>query len=415
MRKILIVGSGQSGLQLALSLLGHGYDVTVASARTPEEVYRGRVMSTQCMFDTALQHERDQGINIWEEDAPRIEGLGVSVAGEGGERLIDWVGMLDGYAQSVDQRVKMAGWMEEFENRGGNLVIHGVTLSDLDRFVNLYDLVVVAAGRGELVELFGRDASRSPYTEPQRALAVSYVHGMGPRPEHPDFYAVRCNLVPGAGELFVMPALTTTGACNILFFEGIPGGPLDRFADIRDPQEHLDQMLDLMRTFVPWEYERARDAELTDAHGTLQGRFTPTVRNPVGRLPSGGAVLGMADVVVSNDPIVGQGSNNASKCAALYLEAIREQEDRPFDEEFMRRTFDRFWDTVQYSTNWSNAMLQPPPPHVLQLLGAGGQYQQLADRFANGFNNPADLFEWFMDPDKAEAYLAELQGAATVG
>src|SRR5437763_1418645 len=217
MRKILIVGSGQSGLQLALSLLGHGYDVTVASARTPEEVYRGRVMSTQCMFDTALQHERDQGINIWEEDAPRIEGLGVSVAGEQGERLIDWVGMLDGYAQSVDQRVKMAGWMEEFENRGGNLVIHGVTLSDLDKFVNLYDLVVVAAGRGELVELFGRDASRSPYTEPQRALAVSYVHGMGPRPEHPDFYAVRCNLVPGAGELFVMPALTTTGACNILF------------------------------------------------------------------------------------------------------------------------------------------------------------------------------------------------------
>ena len=46
MRKILIVGSGQSGLQLALSLQSHGYDVTVMSARTADEIRSGRVMST---------------------------------------------------------------------------------------------------------------------------------------------------------------------------------------------------------------------------------------------------------------------------------------------------------------------------------------------------------------------------------
>src|SRR6266536_1851162 len=57
-RKILIVGAGQSGLQLSLGLLQHGYDVTVMSARTGEEIRNGRVMSTQGMFDTALQHER---------------------------------------------------------------------------------------------------------------------------------------------------------------------------------------------------------------------------------------------------------------------------------------------------------------------------------------------------------------------
>lgn len=412
MRKVLIVGAGQSGLQLALSLREHDYDVTVISARTPNEIREGRVMSTQCMFHTALQHERDHGINFWEEDAPRIGGLNVSIAGEDGRPMVEWLGRLDNHAQSVDQRVKMAGWMEAFERKGGNLVIHGVTVSDLDRFVSLYDLVVVAAGRGELVELFGRDESRSPYTEPQRSLAVSYVRGME-RPEHLDREAVRITLIPGVGELFIMPALTTTGACDILFFEGIPGGPLDRFADIRDPREHLDTTLDLMRQFVPWEYQRCGAVELTDAHGTLQGRFPPTVRYPIGRLPSGGAVLGMADVVVANDPIVGQGSNNASKCAAIYLSSILEQGDRPFDEEFMQRTFDAFWDDVQYSTTWSNAMLQPPPPHALQLLGAGGEHQELADRFANGFNNPKDLFEWFMDPEKGEAYLAELQSRAT--
>jgi hypothetical protein len=412
MRKILVVGSGQSGLQLALGLLSHGYDVTVLSARTPEEVYSGRVMSTQCMFDTALQHERDLGVNFWDNDAPRVEGLNVAVAGEG-KPMIEWLGRLNGYAQSVDQRVKMAGWLEAFENRGGNLVIHGVTVSDLDRFINLYDLVVVAAGRGELVELFGRDESRSPYTEPQRSLAVSYVQGMGPRPEHLRGDAVRITLIPGVGEMFIIPALTTSGACDILFFEGIPGGPLDSFAEIRDPAEHLGRTLELIREFVPWEYDRYRDAHLTDGHATLQGRFTPTVRHPVGQLPSGGTVLGMADVVVSNDPIVGQGSNNASKCAAIYLDRIVKHGDQPFDAEFMQRTFDAFWEDVQYSTNWSNAMLQPPPPHVLELLGAGMKHQALANRFANGFNNPKDLFDWFMDPEKAKAYLAELESNAS--
>lgn len=94
---------------------------------------------------------------------------------------------------------------------------------------------MVSAGKGELVSMFGRDAARSPFDAPQRALAVAYVHGMGPRPEHPEFDAVRCNLVPGVGELFVMPTLTTSGRADILFWEGIPGGPLDAFQGIKDP------------------------------------------------------------------------------------------------------------------------------------------------------------------------------------
>lgn len=245
MRKILVVGAGQSGIQLALGLQSQGYEVTLMSNRTADEIRTGRVMSTQCMFDTALQHERDLQLNFWESQAPKIEGLGVSVAVPGSfdpgpsQRAIDWVGKLDGYAQSVDQRVKMAGWMETFAQRGGQLVIHGAAVSDLDYFARTYDLVLVSAGKGELVSMFGRDASRSPYTEPQRALAVAYVHGLGPRPEHPDYDAVRCNLVPGVGELFVMPTLTTSGRADILFWEGIPGGPLDAFQGVKDPAEHL--------------------------------------------------------------------------------------------------------------------------------------------------------------------------------
>jgi hypothetical protein len=76
----------------------------------------------------------------------------------------------------------------------------------------------------------------------------------------------------------------------------------------------------------------------------------------------------------------------------------------------MERAFDTYWKYASFVTTWTSAMLGAPPPHVLQLLGAATEHVSIADRFANGFNNPADFFEWFMDPAKAEAYLAEVAG-----
>ena len=67
-----------------------------------------------------------------------------------------------------------------------------------------------------------------------RALALTYVKGMEPRAE---YSAVCFNLVPGVGEYFVFPALTTTGDCQIMVFEGIPGGPMDCWGDVTTPEE----------------------------------------------------------------------------------------------------------------------------------------------------------------------------------
>jgi hypothetical protein len=129
----------------------------------------------------------------------------------------------------------------------------------------------------------------------------------------------------------------------------------------------------------------------------------------VAALPSGGLVLGMADVVVANDPITGQGSNTAAKCAAAYLDAIRKRRDAPFDRDWMEQTFEQFWaQTAEPVTAWTNAMLQPLPEHVQQILGAASMNPAVARRFANGFSDPTDYQDWFMTPDRAAAYLGSL-------
>jgi flavin-dependent dehydrogenase len=116
----------------------------------------------------------------------------------------------------------------------------------------------------------------------------------------------------------------------------------------------------------------------------------------------------MADVVGANDPITGQGSNNASRCATAYLRAILDRGDQPFDEDWMRATFESYWTEAQHATAWTNAMLMPPPPHVMNILGTAGAVPEVASRFVNGFADPSDFADWFLDPEKAEKYLASV-------
>jgi hypothetical protein len=406
-RSITIVGGGQAGLQLGCGLLGAGFDVHIAQNRSGEDIRKGKVMSSQCMFDIALQNERDLGLNLWDEVCPTVDSVGFTVpAPDGsGARAIDWNGKLDKPAQSVDQRVKFPAWMAEFERRGGRLTIKDVTVADLEVYAKHSDLVVVAAGKGDIARLFERDAEKSPFDKPQRALALTYVNGMTPRPE---YSAVNFNLIPTVGEYFVFPALTVSGPCEIMVLEGIPGGPMDCWKDIKTPAEHLKQSKAILETFLPWEAERCRSIELTDDNGILAGSFAPTVRKPIGRLPSGALVLGLADTVCLNDPITGQGSNNASKAAKVYMDAIITRGDKPFDAAFMQATFDAYWAYAQFVTGWTNALLQPPPPHVLNLMGAAQAFPALARRIANGFDQPTDLFPWFAVPEEAERYLKQL-------
>jgi flavin reductase (DIM6/NTAB) family NADH-FMN oxidoreductase RutF len=402
MKNIAIVGAGQSGLQLGLGLLHAGYGVTLVSDRTAEEIRNGQVMSSQCMFDWALQTERDLHINMWEKACPAVEGIGFSVAGPHGEKVVDWAARLDHYAQAVDQRVKMPEWMARFEKSGGRLLIHEAKISDVDEYSRDHDLTIIAAGKGSLGQLFERDAERSPYKKPQRALALTYVKNMLPRESYP---AVAFNLIPGVGEYFVFPALTKSGPCEIMVFEGIPSGPMDCWSDVETPAQHLAKSRWILEKFLPWESARCADIELTDEQGILAGALTPGVRKPVASLPSGRKVLGMADAVVLNDPLTGQGSNNAAKAADTYLKSILELGNETADAHWMQQTFDRYWSGyARWVTEWTNLLLNPPA-HVLKILESGSQSKGVAEAIVNGFDDPRSLFPWFTDPVQAQAFL----------
>jgi len=404
-RRIAVIGAGQSGLALALGLLRAGYQVTLVSNRTAAQLRDGPVLSSQCMFQSALASEAALGLDGLRDRCPPVEGMAFTAAGPDGAREIEWEARLDGPAQSVDQRLKLSTWLEQLQRRGGRLVIQQASIRALEAHARAHELVVVATGRGALGRLFAVDRRRSPYRTSQRALALTYVRGMRPRP---GFAAVSFNTVAGVGEYFVFPALTTSGECEIMVFEGIPGGPMDCWDQIRTPAEHLARSLEILQRFFPWERERCAQVQLTDALGVLRGRLVPTVRDPVARLPSGLPVLAMADAAVLNDPLTGQGANNAAKCAEIYLERIIARGSEPFDERWMRQTFEHYWaGYARWVVAWTNTMLAAPAAHVRRLLEAAQGLPSLAAAIANGFDDPRTLDPWWFDAQAAERLIAE--------
>ena len=77
-------------------------------------------------------------------------------------------------------------------------------------------------------------------------------------------------------------------------------------------------------------------------------------------LPSGKLVFGLGDAVVVNDPVTGQGSNNATKAAKVYLDAILAHGDAPYTRAWMEQTFERYWDYAKWVVQWTNPLLLPP-------------------------------------------------------
>jgi hypothetical protein len=385
---ITVVGGGQAGVVLALALQQDGLNVRLVHDRSPDAIRSGHVMSGQAMFQEALEIEARFGLNLWDDLVPRMVRTHCIISGEPyGEKAIEWTGGLDYPAQSVDQRLKVSVLIDAFVDRGGNLEIQRAGIGDLERYADDSALVIVAAGKGEVSKLFERDDSRSSFSTPQRSVALTYLHGVEEFPAG----SITFMVMPGIGECIGYRALGLDGPCFILTFEGIIGGPMDSWGGLSSPSEHFQHSLAIIEEFFPWQRERFNYAELTDDKGILSGHVTPVVRKPVGVLPSGKLVLGMGDSLVLNDPIAGQGANNAAKCADTYHGRIIERAGRGFDRAWMEATFEEYWMRAKAGTDLSNMLLAPPPNGLIDLHERAQHEPAMARQLANGFARPAEM------------------------
>ena len=400
MRRIAVVGAGQVGLHLGIGLARRGYEVRMLSNRTGEQIRNGSVLSSQAMMAPTLDLERAEGLEMWELTAPHINGIHLTWLDDNGQEVTHFSARRARPALSVDQRVKMPVWMEIFEQSGGTLEIVDADAQTLEKLTENSELVVVASGKGDISALFEVDTGRVEFTKPQRHLTLAYLNGVEP---HAMFEGNDFGKHDGIGEMFMFPAMTVTGPCHIITIEAVPGSALDVFQPGQSADELVAQIKDVAGDAFPWLASRLKSARPTDLQATLVGRFAPTPRNPVAQLSNGASVLGAGDVVTLNDPLTGQGSNNAARCAASYLASIIENGDAPFTPKWMRQTASRFIAATESSALWTNATLRPWPEHVRELLSRAAYEPRLAQLFVEGFADPNSAWAWWRDPREAAA------------
>lgn len=159
-----------------------------------------------------------------------------------------------------------------------------------------------------------------------------------------------------------------------------------------DPAALSAAVLAVLKAYAPDTYARVNPAKcaLTGPLSWLSGAVTPIARRGWAPLAGGKLAMAVGDAHITHDPITGQGANGASRGAFTLAELVEAQARAGgrFDEAFCVDAEQKLWDDSRAVTEWSNAFLQPPPPHAIGLLVAAAQNQAIANAFADNFNTP---------------------------
>lgn len=400
-----IVGAGISGLHLALRLQQSGVDTTLYAPKSAAEQRAGRATNFVARFGRTRERERLLGVADGNFPDWEIAELRMTL---GGEHPLTFDAALRQPASGVDFRLYLPRLMDEYEARGGAVVIGPVELPDVRGLAAAHDLMVVASGGRSMAEVFPRDPRRSPHSGPQRRLCAGLYHGITPD-ETP---GVSYHISPGAGEIFTYPFYSHAGKVHLLGFEAVPGGPMDHLTRLpyqTEPAMFRRAVVDVLATHAPALCVRVAPSEFgpTRPQDLLQGAVTPVVRHGWAPLDDNTYAIAVGDAWVVNDPLTGQGANLGSTCAFLPADAILA--GPPFDEMFCRTAETTMWSAARNVTNWTNTFLQPPPRHLVDLFAAAAQDTRIASRFLNNFNDPTAMWESIATPGRTAAFLAGIR------
>jgi hypothetical protein len=232
--------------------------------------------------------------------------------------------------------------------------------------------------------------------------------------------AAKFNILDGLGECYWTPYFhkDQRPVWNLVF-EAKPGTAFDRFQGARSGDDVLRICKQLTREMLPWDARWLESATLADENSWLIGAIAPTVRDPVTVMR--GPVIPLGDAYAAFDPLGAQGANIGNRLAKTLVAAIVERGDRPFDAGWVRSVYDPFYDReVGPSMRWTHLLLEPiRPPARYYLLAQNGSdgstlggtpKQQLADAFANNFDDPSTLVEVLRDFSKSRRYVASVLG-----
>lgn len=412
MTSIGIIGAGVAGLHLGLHLRGQDIDVTIYTNRTAEQVADGRVMNSVAHMSATIDIERELGVGEWPHTDAEYS-YHHHYNGWGDDRRFS--GKFEKPARVIDYRIYLPRLMAEFDARGGRTVINDLSVADIEALTDVHDLVVVSTGKGEIGALFPRREDKSPFTSPQRKLAVGFWKGVAPR----DPRGVEISVAPPGGELLAIPMWSFSGPVHALLFESVPNGPQAVLTDQRyedDPAEYRELTLRVLREAHPSVYERVDESAFDLQNGAkdiLQGAVNPVLREDYVRLANGKFLLALGDVHMTVDPIQAQGANSAAYSAKIVADSIRD--DKVFDERFMQKVARRRAERLEASNDWVNTMIQlPPAPQIPELFSAMVHNPELADRFTENFNYPIRQIDLLATPARVSAAIAATRTPAGV-
>ncbi|MFE4123155.1 styrene monooxygenase/indole monooxygenase family protein [Priestia sp. YIM B13486] len=384
-KRICIIGSGVSGLHLAYALR-NDFDITVIERQSPDQIRRGRIMSTQVHFGPTRNRETRFNVLKWGEQ-PLIESIHITI---GNQKL--FVGKLKEPASSVDQRLYYSYSINDLIEKGVSFRLEKVDRKSVEVLINEFDLVIDCTGKNGPLLPFSIEEDLSPFKTPQRKCIVGYFKGI--KANTP--LGVGVTVLPELGEVFEIPAVTEHGPATIIFIMAIPNSDLDVFKGIKSADEFTLKMRSTAKQFFSEIYNRIdeKNFSLCDENSFLQTALTPIIRKPY-LMVKNKLVVGCGDSVFLNDPITGQGCNLSSYCAEQLYETLMEYKNSNWDVEIGESYWNRTKQYVKEVTEWTNAMTKPLPEHIVQLLFQSAQDQVKANEIAEWFANPTKAYEAF--------------------